>query len=78
MDDLLWGWRAIVRLQGRMLAAIKLLYASGTLSMGVDTAGDPGVQCTGLRQGCRLTFNYGCPERFLRYADDVILLSDIL
>ena len=54
--DLLWGRLASIGVQGRMLAAIKSLYASGTLSMKVGgTAGTPGVQRMGVRQGCALS-----------------------
>ena len=40
----------------RMLAAIRSLYSSGTLSMKVaGTAGEPGNQQMGVRQGCPLS-----------------------
>ena len=54
--DSLWGRLASVGVQGRMLAAIKSLHGSGTLSMKVGgTAGAPGVQRMGVTQGCPLS-----------------------
>ena len=53
---LLWGRLAGLGVQGRMLAAIQSLYASGSLSMKIGgTAGRPQVQQMGVRQGCPLS-----------------------
>ena len=51
--DLLWDRLKSIGVGLRMLAAIKSLYSSGTLSMKVaGTAGQPRLQRMGMRQGC--------------------------
>ena len=54
--DLLWQHLTAIGIGPKMLAAIKSLYSSGTLSMKVGgTAGPPRVQQNGVRQGCPLS-----------------------
>ncbi|RYE04530.1 MAG: reverse transcriptase family protein [Rickettsiaceae bacterium] len=54
--DLLWQRLRAIGVGARVLAAIRSLYASGTLSMKVGgTAGPPRVQQNGVRQGCPLS-----------------------
>lgn len=53
---LLWDKLESIGVGPRMLAAIKSLYSSGTLSMKVaGTAGGPRIQQMGVRQGCPLS-----------------------
>ena len=53
---LLWDKLESIGVGPRMLAAIRSLYSSGTLSMKVaGTAGGPRIQQMGVRQGCPLS-----------------------
>ena len=54
--ELLWARLHGIGVGPRMLAAVRSLYSSGTLSMKVGgTAGQPSVQQNGVRQGCPLS-----------------------
>ena len=54
--NLLWARLRRVGVSGRMLRAIQSLYTTGTLSIQVGgTAGQPGGQHVGVRQGCPLS-----------------------
>ena len=56
VDGLHWARLEGIGLGPKMLAAIKSLYASGTLSMKVGGAAGPSlVQQNGVRQGCPLS-----------------------
>ena len=64
---LLWARLEGIGLGPKMLAAIKFLYASGTLSMKVRGAAGPSlVQQNGVRQGCPLS-----PTLFGIFFDDL-------
>ena len=53
---LLWNKLESIGVGRRMLAAIRSLYSSGTLSMKMaGTAGEPRIQQMGVRQGCPLS-----------------------
>ncbi len=54
--DLLWARLTSIGVSSRMLAAVKSLYAGGTLAMKIaGTAGPPAIQQMGVRQGCPLS-----------------------